>query len=437
MSDTATVINVPASPATDPKNRIESIDVLRGVAVLGILTINIWFFAFPFDVASNPTLLPEYFGADVTAWWGSWVVLEGSQRAIFTMLFGASVYLFISRLMSDERRTQTARIYYRRTFLLIGFGLFNGYILLWEGDILFFYGVMGLLLYFMRNWKIRNLFIVAVILIVLLNGLKHSSLWLQQTYGEQAELAQEKLDRGESITQEEQIAIDIAASSSAFEPMSREDRIVQKWDRSDGYPSAFFSVAESTSTNYLQAGLYSLFWESLAYMMIGMAFFRLKLFDASRSSKLYLCMVVFGFGIGLVVNTLEMFYVVNNDYWSPFILGTYDIGRFAMAMGYTGLIMLICKLGWLPAVRSRLAAVGKMALTNYLMQSIFCLYIFVVIGLYGELRFHQIYYVVFAIWVVQLIYSPIWLKHFRYGPFEWLWRKLTYGQPIAQRLQAK
>ena len=97
MADAPTAL---LTPATDPRERIASIDVLRGVAVLGILSINIWFFAFPFDVASNPTIWGEYFGADHVAWWTSWIAVEGSQRAIFTMLFGASVLLFTERLQA-------------------------------------------------------------------------------------------------------------------------------------------------------------------------------------------------------------------------------------------------------------------------------------------------------------------------------------------------
>lgn len=419
-----------ASPATDPVDRIESIDVLRGVAVLGILAINIWIFAFPFDVGQNPTLWGEYFGADVVAWWISWVAIEGSQRAIFTVLFGASVYLFISRLSSDDRRNIVGRIYYRRTFWLIVFGLVNGYILLWEGDILFFYGVMGLLLYLMCNWKIRNLIIVGLVILVLLAAFKETGNWVERTFGDTAAIAQEKLDQGQPLTDEEQMAFDIAGDM-IMSAKSHDELADQVEARKNGYVSAFPNVAESTTSNYIVFGLVALFWESLAYMMLGMAFFRLRLFDASRPLSLYLGMTVFGFAIGLGVNTWEMMVSVSNNYSSPITMWTYDIGRFAMATGYTGLIMLICKLGWFSWFRRSFAAVGKMALSNYIAHSIACLFIFIVFGYYGELRFHQIYYIVFVIWAIQIVVSPIWLKHYRYGPLEWVWRRLTYWQPVS------
>ena len=421
------------TPATDPRVRIDSIDVLRGVAVLGILAINIWFFAFPFDVASNPTIWGEYFGADRVAWWASWVGVEGSQRAIFTMLFGASVLLFTDRLASDERRASLTRIYYRRTVWLIVFGLVNGYILLWNGDILFFYGVMGLLLFFARTWTVRRLITVAIVVIVLLDLIKFMGTLAQDYYGPIAEVAHEKLDRGEPLGGEEQAAIDIMAAMP-IDPLSQEELASEINARRAGYFSAFVPNAITTTSYYIAFGLISLFWESLAYMMLGMALFKLRWFDASRATSLYIWVIVVGFGIGLGVNAWEQYDSIQHDYRTTFAYGTYDIGRMAMAFGYIGLIMLICKMAWLPRVRNTLSAVGKMALSNYIAQSIMCNIIFIGFGLFGQLRFHEIYYVVFVIWVLQLIASPIWLKSFRYGPLEWLWRRLTYGQPVSIRL---
>ncbi len=393
------------SPATDPRERIASIDVLRGVAVLGILAVNIWFFAFPFDVANNPTLWGEYVGADRYAWLASWIGIEGSQRAIFTMLFGASVLLFTNRLASDERRSVLTKIYCRRTGLLIIFGLINGYILLWSGDILFFYGVVGLLLFLVKDWRPRTLLVVGTLVVVLLGLFK--------------------------------FGVSLAEDGMSLEPSSLEKLREEIETRRAGYVSAFLPNAVVTTTSYIVFGLFALFWESLAYMMIGMALFKLKVFDASRSTLLYLGFMLLGFTIGLSVNTYEQLDSIQNDYRSTFLYWSYDIGRMAMALGYIGLVMLICKLAWLPRIRHACSAVGRMALSNYIAHSIVCNIIFVGFGLYGQLRFHEIYYVVFAIWAVQLIVSPIWLNSFRYGPLEWLWRRLTYGQAVALRVAPK
>jgi uncharacterized protein len=94
------------------------------------------------------------------------------------------------------------------------------------------------------------------------------------------------------------------------------------------------------------------------------------------------------------------------------------------------LVLLLCKSGWLSGLLNRLAAVGRMALTNYIMQTVICVFVFTGLGfsLYGALERYQLYYVVGGIWLFQLIVSPIWLKHYRFGPLEWMWRSLTYWQ---------
>jgi uncharacterized protein len=115
---------------------------------------------------------------------------------------------------------------------------------------------------------------------------------------------------------------------------------------------------------------------------------------------------------------------------------TYDIGRIPMTLGHVGLIALLHRSQRLIGASRVLAAVGQMALTNYLSQSLLCLFIFTGAGLawYGQLARHELYYVVIAIWVVQLVWSPLWLHHFRYGPTEWVWRSLTYlrWQPLRR-----
>jgi uncharacterized protein len=115
---------------------------------------------------------------------------------------------------------------------------------------------------------------------------------------------------------------------------------------------------------------------------------------------------------------------------------TYDVGRVAMTVGHLGAILLFFKSGLLSFLRRALAAVGRMALTNYVSHSIICAFIFYGFGfgLYGDLQRHQLYYVVFGIWLFQLVVSPLWLARFRFGPLEWGWRALTYMRRPRMRL---
>jgi uncharacterized protein len=117
-------------------------------------------------------------------------------------------------------------------------------------------------------------------------------------------------------------------------------------------------------------------------------------------------------------------------------LALYQPGRLILALGYAGLVLLVVRLGWLRPLTARLAAVGRMALSNYLGTSVACSILFdgYGFGLFGRLRRHQLYGVVLAVWAVELAVSPIWLRRFRFGPVEWLWRSLTYGKMQPMRM---
>ncbi len=149
-------------------------------------------------------------------------------------------------------------------------------------------------------------------------------------------------------------------------------------------------------------------------------------------------MMLFGYGIGLGINAYETRLLVSSNFdtlaWNQAGM-TYGFGRVAMTMGHIGFWMIICSNGWLKWLTDRLAAVGRMALTNYVMHSVFAAIVFTGIGfsLFGALQRHELYYVVAGIWLFQLIVSPIWMKHFRFGPLEWLWRSLTYGEKQPMR----
>ena len=113
---------------------------------------------------------------------------------------------------------------------------------------------------------------------------------------------------------------------------------------------------------------------------------------------------------------------------NPYFKFTYHFGRLFMGLGYLGLILLLIKKEKLVSLRFRLACVGRMALTNYLMHSVIALFIFTGagLGLLQKFSWSQLYLFVPLIWVLQLYVSPLWLKYFYFGPVEWLWRMLTY-----------
>ena len=413
----------------DPTSRIESIDVIRGWALLGILVINIMMFANPFEMSYNPALMHTFEGVDLTAFFISWIGFEGSQRALFSMLFGASIVLLTSRLEAGDRLEQAKSIYYRRTWLLIGFGLIDIVVFLWFGDILLLYGWLGLILYYARNATPKKLITISSILVILLTVVFYGLSVAIDAAEPFAATINEKLLAGEALTQEEATLRDTLAGIG-LTPPTPEHLQATIQERGGGYFSAFGPNLWIALEVQVFDTLFLLAWDAMAMMLLGMAFYKLGVFNAELSFRTYVLMLVLGFGIGLSVNAYEMVNSVANDFRLTFIDWTYQIGRISTAMGYIGLFMLICKanlFGWL---RDSLAAVGKMALTNYLTHSVVCLILFVIFGWYGELRFHEYYYVVVVIWIFQIAFSRYWLSRHRYGPVEWLWRSLTYKRKI-------
>ncbi len=434
-SDTATTALADAAPVTG-KQRIQSIDTLRGVALLGILLMNIVAFGLPFAAYFDPTIDNATTGLNLFAYVATDTLVEGSMRTIFSMLFGAGLLIFTHKPSTDE--SVVKGLYYRRTFLLVLFGLFNAYILVWVGDILYAYGMTGLLLYFFRNVVAKRLAIYAGILFAIL-ALLHTGLHFNTRTLSDAMDEINALPPGTELTAEQQETVDgwqAFLEQQGHTPELIETEIAAK---QGSYGDAFMQAAPLNFFTQVFAFPIFIIWDVLAMMLLGMAFFKWGLFDASRSMGTYVKLMLAGFVIGIPLNYWESMMLVNSDfamYWGATTRPTYDIGRLALACGYIGLVMAICKSGILPALRSGLAAVGQMALTNYLAHSLICAIIFLGFGFgyFNELERYQLYYVVFGIWVFQILFSSWWLKRYRFGPVEWLWRSLTYGKKQSMEI---
>ena len=424
-----------ASPVTR-KVRIRSIDTLRGVALLGILLMNIIALGLPYASYFNPVFDSNLEGINLSTYIAMDVFVEGSMRGIFSMLFGAGFLLFITK--PDTNEDLVRGLYFRRTLLLILIGVFNAYILVWPGDILFTYGVAGLLLYVFWHYSAKKLALISGVIFALLAILHTASHMYSRGLREEV-LEIEALPASTELNQVQQQTLaewDTFLDQQLFTPeLVEQDLQIRK----SGYLEIFlflvpFSLIIQT-LGLVSSGL----WDALAMMLLGMAFMKWGIFNASRSMRFYLGMFVIGFGTGLPINYFEVNAFVSSGfeiYWEAANRPTYDLGRLLVAIGYIGLIMMVCKSGILHLLRSALASVGQMALTNYLSQSLICNAIFMGWGfnLLGELERFQIYYVVLGVWLFQLIASPIWLRYFRFGPAEWLWRSLTYKNKQQWRL---
>jgi uncharacterized protein len=223
-----------------------------------------------------------------------------------------------------------------------------------------------------------------------------------------------------------------------FKPDSKREAKQIK-ERRSGYATVFVSLIPNNSGSE-SWGVYFGSWDMLSMMFLGMALLGWGFFSNKLSTSTYVATLLLGYGLGLPISWFffkasfvdwlqNAGQVIDTYRIDPFQL--YDLRRALLAVGHASLLILVYRSNVVPWLMKALTAVGQMAFTNYLMQSIICTLFFNGYGLgyYAKLSYHQIYYVVAGVWVFQLIVSPIWLSYFRFGPFEWLWRSLTYWKP--------
>ena len=174
-------------------------------------------------------------------------------------------------------------------------------------------------------------------------------------------------------------------------------------------------------------------WDSSACMLLGLALFKTGVLRGDRSPRFYTVLAVACLATGLAVNGYEVAMKIGTDYsirWTSGFAPTYDLGRVSWALGIAAVTVIAFRRGWLARTCDGLAAVGRMALTNYILQSVLALAIFhdLGLGLWNDLARHELYLIVLAQWIVHFAFSTWWLRRFRFGPLEWLWRSLTYGR---------
>ena len=397
--------------------RIDSIDVLRGLALLGILLMNIQLFAMPGAAYFNPTAYGDLAGANYYVWLGSRMFADQKFMTIFSMLFGAGIVLMTTRA---ERQGESRRVHYRRMRWLAVIGLLHAH-LLWDGDILFLYAICGMAVYPLRAKPPRTLIRIGVATMAVSSVLYFVS--------------------GSSMPYwpEEALA---GFTSSTWQPTpAMIDQTLA------AYRGGWIEQAPVRSAAALGfETLIMLFWggwRAGGLMLVGMALYKMGVFNATCSRRFYGALIAAALLIGFPLEaygvaldfasgwavTWAFFHGKQFNYW-PSI---------AVSLGYVGVVMLVCQSAALRPLTRPFAAVGQMALTNYLLHTVICTTIFYGHGLgyYGSVdRLGQIGVVV-GVWVVQLVVSPLWLRRFRFGPAEWVWRSLTYGErPPLRRAPA-
>ena len=379
----------PGSGPVQGSERIVSLDLIRGVAVLGILLMNVVSFAF----GGGPYFNLSAGGSET---WLDWAVgvfgevfIDQKFMGLFSLLFGAGMILFIDRAAARGRRAALLNLWRNGLLLLIGVLHF----LVWDGDVLMAYALSSVFLLVLR--KLPNRALIAL-------GVAVFALSIATTF----------------------FAQHLADTTDAS--------LAGLWTADEG--------ATDAGVGLLVLG--GFFLRALGLILVGAGLYRTGFMDGGKSAKTYRLTAAIGLAVGLPLAAAGVIVTAANDYSRevafigqiPNILGTIPA-----SMGYMALIIL-----WNNRedgrLKQRLRAVGRMALTNYLAQTV--LGVLVLTTLLADAEFVNraaVLLFVVAVWALQLGWSQAWLTRFQFGPAEWLWRVATYRrlQPLRRQGEAQ
>jgi uncharacterized protein len=432
------------------RERISSMDILRGFALLGILVVNMDDFSGPESLHDIPlgvakaAFLGPHAHLNLVCLFLKWIFIESKMRGLFSMLFGAGVVLLTARAEKRGAGSQMADIYLRRNMWLVALGVLHG-TFLWHGDILFLYGFCGLMfLYPCRKLKARTLFLAGNVMlaVVTVAYLHHLSAFDDFSLSHKVAAISADQHAGRQLTPEQRQVQEQWKAEVAHHVIDPKKVQAEVSDAHKGYLSDLTQDGldyVAHMAHILGAGA---FFEELGAMLIGMALFKSGFLSAELAFGTYLKIAIIGFSISVPLYVAGMwkayasgFYFLTLYKWIylPYFF-TEETGAIAIA----AVLLMIIKSGAVRTALRPFAAVGQTALGNYLLTSLLCQLIFRwgACKLYGQLEYYQLNYVVVAIWAINLVVSPLWLCAFEFGPVEWLWRSLTSWKLQPMRLRS-
>ena len=411
------------------KDRIIAIDTLRGVAVLGILVMNIYALSMSFAAYQSPLADGGTEWYNLATWFFTHLFFDQKFLTVFALLFGAGLVMLATR--AETRGMPYRGVWFRRNVWLLLIGALHGY-LLWFGDILFHYALIGMLIYLFRNRSPRALIVIASILLAVgMLAAFGGGTYMQALKSSVAE-SQQLVAAGEVLSEEQSRQLEEWEEIQVF-VKPPEQQVIED---TEAYKSDYMTIlkyrAPMVAVMQTQGTLGFVLWRVGGVLLLGMALMKLGILSGQRSADYYQRMMIVGYGVGLPIVAIGAWQMWLHD-WEMFWLfrvGSLPnyVGSLLVAAGHIGLVMKIVRSGALAGLMRRFSAVGRMAFTNYLLHSLILTTVFYGYGLnlYGEVPRFWLMGFVAAVIAFQLWLSPLWLAKFRFGPAEWLWRSLTY-----------
>ena len=445
MTDTAmtTAVATPAEPDGAP--RLPVLDILRGIAILGILFMNINGMgnAMYREVGGAPQEL-GWTGLDQIAWWLREVLANGTARCMLEMLFGVGMVILTDRAATRMGKWRVLRAYAWRNIVLFLFGLVHVFVLLWAGDILHTYGLAALLAVLFRRWRPRWLILAGLSLAAfqLIGGGIQS--WQSIHQREAALTVAAKQRAGQPVTPAELKTLaarrkrdaDRAAERAKFAvAAAEEDRAktgnASTWARSNW---AIFIYVESLGLEV------QFVWEALGTMLIGAALYKLGIIQGQRSRRWYGGMTIAGYAIGLSCRAWQGYAEIYWAHQPSMAYATSELARLATTLGHVGAVNLLL----MSVAGARLLrpfdAAGKTALSVYIAQTLITLWVLYPpwgFALYGKQGWAGLMLTGLAINAALLWGANVWVRHFAIAPVEWAWRSIIARRRLPFRLRAR
>ncbi len=425
-------------------DRIDVLDILRGFDILGIFYMNIPFMGASVYLAENDIRGIGWTVADRNAWAVINIVLEGTQRGLLEMLFGAGMMVLARRAMEPDGPVGVADLYYRRNIWLIAFGLFDVFILLWPGDILHIYGLAALFLFPFRRLSPKWLVTIGLAFAAFTavsGGAEYAS---RSSLITQVQAIDAKAARNTPLTQ--------AEIEKKAEWQKKLDRL--KLDKDEKKRVDGEQKARSVGASFIDyAGFmwgawikfvgkgsiqFSVF-EAFCAMLIGVALWKWQIIQGGKSARFYAALMLASYGYGLTARAVGVweifdFYPIPKTIWF-----NWEFARLSVVIGHIALINLIVKSTVGARLLSPLKAAGRTAFSLYFMQQIigiFILFAPFAFGLWGKYSYAGLAAIATAVIAAQIVIANIWVRSFATGPFEWAWRSLAYLQWQPFRIRA-
>ena len=413
--------------------RIASLDVIRGIAILFILFMNMpgmgGYEFILFDPRYPTWTTADYWATFVTRTW-----LEGTQRGLLEVLFGAGIMIMARRAMAPDGPVEVADLHYRRNLWLSMFGLANAFVLLWWGDILLVYGIAAVFLFPFRKWGPKAQCalaapILAALLLFSVSGYRNEAAEVRQVERIEASVAAGKKVSEEDKEKLKEHREDVLRDTQLPADNAKAKEKIAKADKAHHSTLAAYWTAQFDLWKWIMGWFWVIEAEIVATMLIGMALYQWGVIQGRARKGTYWAFLLLGYGIGLSLRGsfwVEALKPVHGQHWQE-VFG--DLSRLAVTFGHIGLIHLILGSSFGRRLMRPFEAAGRMPLTIYLGTSFLMLWIvfapwgFDLYGAWGQAKLLGFAAVVVA---AELIAANLWMRRFENGPMEWLWKSLAY-----------